>query len=219
MIRIAILAFSIFALFLMGGINVSSVEKAGTQYFSSFHFTGIDANAASGAKVKPKTIKSKPAKVKKSGKGKAKQKAKFRQKPGKKSNKGKAKFQSKKPVVLGETMVSRVNPVAKKIGANVYNPNKNIKPNPNRQLEKMRQFRNQKQWINRQIKSNRPIYDIGKHRNKPKEKGKSTNRSDFYKIETQALKKAGYSRNFVKNVGVNINGTRKIFRLYEWRRK
>ena len=106
----------------------------------------------------------------------------------------------KRAIVLGETMSTRVNPVATKIGAHTFAP---------RSVNPARWMANQKRWIRDQIKSGRPIYDIGTHATRPR-------RSAYYAAERAALEKAGYAREFRRWISVDVGGTMKRFRLYEW---
>jgi RHS repeat-associated protein len=108
---------------------------------------------------------------------------------------------SKNPIVLGETMEDRVRPVAARIGAHTFNPRST---NPSRWMI------NQRRWIRAQIRSGRQIFDIGI------ERGRLTGRSDFYATERAILGDAGYHREFVRRVTVNVDGERRSFRLYEW---
>ncbi|GEM_PF-6107935 len=105
-----------------------------------------------------------------------------------------------KPIVLGETMSRRVEPVAKKLGAHTFNP---------RSKNPARWKPNQRQWIRRQIKSGRDIYDIGTDRLRP-------SRSEYYAIERSELIKAGYRREYQKMISTDVGGVTKHFRLYKW---
>jgi RHS repeat-associated protein len=106
----------------------------------------------------------------------------------------------KKPIVLGETMPKRVNPVAQKLEAHTFNPRSN---NPAKWKA------NQKRWINDQIKSGRDMYDIGTDRLRPQ-------RSEYYKIERTELDNAGYERVYQRRIKVDVDGIEKEFRLYKW---
>ena len=101
------------------------------------------------------------------------------------------------PIVIGETMPSRVKPVAAAIGAATFAP---------RSTNALRFMINQKNWIGKQIGSGRRIFDIGKD-------GTRVIRSPYYAAEINALQNAGYERTFVRWV-TGDNGRR--FRLYEW---
>ena len=112
----------------------------------------------------------------------------------------------RKPVVIGETMKTRVNPVAEKLGADTFKP---------RSQSELKQvwFRNQRQWIQRQIRSGRRIFDIGIQRGRP--------RSPYYATEKEVLQKKGYQRQFRKYIKVPVENDlgvvqTKQFRLYEW---
>ncbi len=104
------------------------------------------------------------------------------------------------PIILGETMPTRVNPVAKKIGAGTFKP---------RSSNRDRWKPNQRRWIRRQIRDRRQFFDIGTDRLK-------TRRSPYYAIEKEELINAGYKREFRRWVSTNVDGERKKFRLYEW---
>ncbi|MBI1923335.1 hypothetical protein HYR99_03690 [Candidatus Poribacteria bacterium] len=111
-----------------------------------------------------------------------------------------------KPVVLGETMSTRVKPVAEKLGAHIFEP---------RSRREEFFLQNQKRWIQRQIRSGRRIFDIGIQQGRP--------RSLYYAIEVDILRKNGYQRRFVKYIKVKIEDDlglvqTKQFRLYEWMR-
>ena len=104
------------------------------------------------------------------------------------------------PIVLGETMATRVSPVARQLGAHTFAP---------RSLNPVRWMANQKRWIADQIKSGRKIFDIGTDASRP-------SRSSYYSAEVQALKDAGYIREFRRWISAEVNGETRRFRLYEW---
>jgi RHS repeat-associated protein len=106
----------------------------------------------------------------------------------------------KKPIVLGETMSTRVDPVARLLDAHTFQP---------RSKNPARWKINQKRWIREQIKSDRDIFDIGTDRLRP-------SRSEYYGIERNELIKAGYKREFQKRISVDVGGYTKQFRLYKW---
>jgi len=101
------------------------------------------------------------------------------------------------PIVLGETMADRVEPVARKLKAAVFNA---------RSRNPARFMANQRRWILKQIRSGRKIYDIGL------DKAKKV-RSPYYAAEVAALRKAGFTRVFRRWV-TGDNGRK--FRLFEW---
>ncbi|MBK6879161.1 MAG: hypothetical protein IPH01_00005, partial [Elusimicrobia bacterium] len=85
---------------------------------------------------------------------------------------------SQKPILLGESVRTRLNPIADEIGAHVFSP---TSKNPNRYMI------NQKRWIRDQISSGRQIFDAGFDPARVK-------RSPYYAVETQELVSAGYQR-------------------------
>lgn len=113
---------------------------------------------------------------------------------------------TQKPRVLGETMATRVEPVAAALGAHTFQPRSNSS------LESIWK-RNQRQWIRRQIQYNREkgtrIFDIGIDPNR-------RTRSPYYTIETETLLKNGYERIYVGDISAVVDGETKLFRLFEW---
>ncbi|HVS00368.1 MAG TPA: RHS repeat-associated core domain-containing protein, partial [Thermoanaerobaculia bacterium] len=104
-------------------------------------------------------------------------------------------------VVLGESMNTRVIPVAQKMGWKTFKP---------RGKDPTKWKQNQKKWIYRQIKSGRPIYDIGIDPLK-------LQRSEYYEIEQKWLMKSGKKKVFLQDVDVDIQGVKKTFPVDEWK--
>lgn len=103
-------------------------------------------------------------------------------------------------ILLGESMATRVDPVARKIGASTFQP---------RSKNPARWMTNQERWIRKQIRSGRSIYDIGTD-------ARRATRSAYYAAEREALIRAGYTRVFRGWVNVDFKGKIKKVRLYEW---
>jgi hypothetical protein len=111
---------------------------------------------------------------------------------------------SQKPILLGETVETRLNPIADEIGAHVFNPSSK---DPNRY------FINQKRWIREQIKSGRQIFDVGLDPNRGK-------RSPFYDLETKELMSAGYHRVSRGFRSYNdLDGFKRRVEIFEWIKK
>ena len=111
---------------------------------------------------------------------------------------------SQKPILLGESVRTRLNPIADEIGAHVFSP---TSKNPNRYMI------NQKRWIRDQISSGRQIFDAGFDPARVK-------RSPYYAVETQELVSAGYQR--VSRGYRNYNGLDGVERnveIFEWIKK
>jgi len=108
----------------------------------------------------------------------------------------------RRPIVLGETMKTRVEPVASVLGAATFQP---------RSKNPLRWRPNQARWIGEQIRSGRDIYDIGS------DAARATP-SAYYEIEQAALRRAGLTRTHVGEVDAPVNGALQTFQLFQWLR-
>ncbi len=108
----------------------------------------------------------------------------------------------KAPIVLGESMKARVEPVADKIGAATFQP---------RSKNPARWKPNQKRWIREQIKSERRIFDIGPDPTR-------AIRSDYYLIEQKELQDAGLTKVFSGDVPVDTPSGPQVLQMFEWTR-
>jgi RHS repeat-associated protein len=119
-----------------------------------------------------------------------------------------------KPVVLGETMSTRVCPVAEAMGAHTFSPRSRFKPAIDGQDACDKAWeKNQRRWMRDQIASGRDIYDIGEDPTRPK-------RSEYCRMEHEELIKAGYKRECTgKTVEADVGGTKQRFPLHKWVKK
>jgi hypothetical protein len=111
---------------------------------------------------------------------------------------------SQKPILLGETVETRLNPIAKEIKAHVFSP---TSKNPERYII------NQRRWIRAQIKSGRQMFDVGLDPAR-------SNRSPYYAVETQELSLSGYqrvSRGF--RLYNDLDGIKRKVEIFEWIKK
>jgi RHS repeat-associated protein len=110
-----------------------------------------------------------------------------------------------KPIVLGETMDTRVEPVAASINAHTFQPrSKSVDP----AVWKA----NQRRWIRSQISSGRRIFDLDIDPARP-------TRSEYYAIELEELSKVRH-RIHVGQIDAEVKTTTgtvtRTFELYEW---
>ena len=110
-----------------------------------------------------------------------------------------------KPVVLGETMDTRVEPVAETLNGHTFQPrSKSTDPNVWKY--------NQRRWIRSQIQSGRQIFDIDIDPSR-------SVRSDYYAIEMEELQKVRHRVYFGKvsaQVRTKTGATTQMFDVYQW---
>jgi RHS repeat-associated protein len=118
-----------------------------------------------------------------------------------------------KPVVLGETMKTRVSPVGEAMGAHTFSPRSRFTPSVDGQDACNKAWeKNQRRWMRDQIRSGREIYDIGQDPAR-------ANRSEYCRMEHEELIKAGYKRECAGTVDATVEGKKQTFPLYRWVKK